>query len=454
MRRLTTGLFALVLFAAACGSGDDAEDILVELGLSEAEAACFDREYDSRGLDMTDMLTADTDDLSTEELQTVLDVASICSGGGGAASTDSGDDDSSDDAPDDSSDDDGASGGSDERRAYDDLSLLEQAFVDGITESGGTAEVGICMLDEFEAAGISILDLAALGLDEEAQPTEEFMAAIFRCGDELAESGFFDNAGDFFSSPAEGDAYGDNPDLDALYDGCTAGDAEACDELYWTSPVGSAYEAYGNTCGDRFPDGVLTCVSAMDGGDIPDAAMNYGDDPAFDALYDACAAGDLDVCDELYLTSPIGSEYETFGSTCGGTQEERYGQCTFSDADTYGDDADLDALWDACAVGVLEACDELYITSPFGSEYEAYGSTCGQTEVEQFGQCAGAGPSAYGDDADLDALWDQCEAGDLATCDTLWLTSPIGSEYESFGNLCGGLTTENQFGSCERNLGG
>ena len=393
MRRLTTGLFALVLFAAACGSGDDAEDILVELGLSEAEAACFDREYDARGLDMNDMLTADTDDLSTEELQTVLDVASICSGGGGASSTDSGDDDSSDDAPDDSSDD-GASGGSDERRGYDDLSLLEQAFVDGITESGGTAEVGICMLDEFEAAGISILDLAALGLDEEAQPTEEFMAAIFRCGDELAESGFFDNAGDFFSSPAEGDAYGDNPDLDALYDGCTAGDAEACDELYWTSPVGSAYEAYGNTCGDRFPDGVFTCVSAMDGGDIPDAAMNYGDDPAFDALYDACAAGDLDVCDELYLTSP------------------------------------------------------------FGSEYEAYGSTCGQTDVEQFGQCAGAGPSAYGDDADLDALWDQCEAGDLATCDTLWLTSPIGSEYESFGNLCGGLTTENQFGSCERNLGG
>ena len=42
------------------------------------------------------------------------------------------------------------------------------------------------MLDELDAAGISILDLAALGLEEDAEPSEEFMTAIFRCGDELA----------------------------------------------------------------------------------------------------------------------------------------------------------------------------------------------------------------------------------------------------------------------------
>lgn len=452
-----TGLFALVLFAAACGSDDDAEDILVALGLSEDEAACFDREYESRGLDMNEMLTADTDDLSSEELQTVLDVASICSGGTGAVSDG---DDSSDDTSggdddtdgDDGSDDTGSDGDGD-RRSYDDLTLLEQAFVDGITESGGTTDVGICMLDEFEAAGISILDLAALGLEEDAQPTEDLMAAIFRCGEELAESGFFDNAGDFFSSPAEGDDYGDNAELDALYDACTGGDAEACDELYWSSPVGSAYEAYGNTCGDRFPDGVLTCVSAM-GGEFDSAAMSYGDDPDLDALHDACAAGDLESCDTLYLTSPIGSEYETFGSTCGGTQEDTFGQCMFSDAFTYGDDADFDALWDACDVGVLEACDELYITSPFGSDYEAFGSTCGQTQSERFGQCASDDPFTYGDDADLDALWDACAGGDLASCDDLWLTSPIGSDYESFGNICGGLSTDNQFGGCETTLGG
>jgi hypothetical protein len=43
----------------------------------------------------------------------------------------------------------------------------------------------------------------------------------------------------------------------------------------------------------------------------------YGDDPYFDGLWDACAAGDGAACDTLFLESPIGSEYETFGYTCG-----------------------------------------------------------------------------------------------------------------------------------------
>lgn len=45
--------------------------------------------------------------------------------------------------------------------------------------------------------------------------------------------------------------YGDDPQLDQLWDDCAAGDGEACDDLYYESPFGSAYEAYGNTCGDR-----------------------------------------------------------------------------------------------------------------------------------------------------------------------------------------------------------
>ena len=47
-------------------------------------------------------------------------------------------------------------------------------------------------------------------------------------------------------------------------------------------------------------------------------AQSYGDDPELDALYDACAAGDGDACDDLYYQSPFGSEYEEFGNTCGG----------------------------------------------------------------------------------------------------------------------------------------
>ena len=49
------------------------------------------------------------------------------------------------------------------------------------------------------------------------------------------------------STPAEspcGDA-----ELDALYYSCANGDMQACDDLYMQSPVDSACEAFGDTCG-------------------------------------------------------------------------------------------------------------------------------------------------------------------------------------------------------------
>jgi hypothetical protein len=39
--------------------------------------------------------------------------------------------------------------------------------------------------------------------------------------------------------------YGDDPFFDRLWDKCEADDLEACEELFWESPVGSDYEAYG-----------------------------------------------------------------------------------------------------------------------------------------------------------------------------------------------------------------
>jgi branched-chain amino acid transport system substrate-binding protein len=49
-----------------------------------------------------------------------------------------------------------------------------------------------------------------------------------------------------------------------------------------------------------------------------------------------------------------------------------------------------------------------------------------------------SGASSYGDDPELDALWDACEAGDDVACDDLYWESPLGSEYESFGLSCAG----------------
>ncbi|GAA2071484.1 hypothetical protein GCM10009821_06580 [Aeromicrobium halocynthiae] len=42
-----------------------------------------------------------------------------------------------------------------------------------------------------------------------------------------------------------------------------------------------------------------------------DLGGTYGSDPRLDALHDDCVDGDADACDELYLESPVGSEYES-----------------------------------------------------------------------------------------------------------------------------------------------
>lgn len=53
------------------------------------------------------------------------------------------------------------------------------------------------------------------------------------------------------------------------------------------------------------------------------------------------------------------------------------GDFEFTSGETYGDNAELDALWDSCAAGDMAACDDLYFESPLGSEYEEFGDTCG-----------------------------------------------------------------------------
>lgn len=51
-------------------------------------------------------------------------------------------------------------------------------------------------------------------------------------------------------------------------------------------------------------------------------------------------------------------------------------------------------------------------------------------------------PMAYGEDPDLDALWDRCQAGSGLACDQLFDEAPIGSAYEEFAGTCGERTQE------------
>ncbi|MDH3296569.1 MAG: hypothetical protein OER95_19785, partial [Acidimicrobiia bacterium] len=50
----------------------------------------------------------------------------------------------------------------------------------------------------------------------------------------------------------------------------------------------------------------------------------------------------------------------------------------------------------------------------------------------------GSGPQNYGDDERLDALYDECTAGDERTCDLLWVATAEGSEYSEVAFDCAG----------------
>ena len=94
------------------------------------------------------------------------------------------------------------------------------------------------------------------------------------------------------------------------------------------------------------------------------------------ALHNECANGNMSACDTLYNTTREGSSEHAFGDTCGGRTQGGY-ECTSIGAVSYGDNAHLDRLWDACAAGDPASCDELYAAAPPGSDYAQYGMTCG-----------------------------------------------------------------------------
>lgn len=260
----------------------------------------------------------------------------------------------------------------------------------------------------------------------------------FTCGDRTDGSEWCVNSG-LGTTPGDVNGYGDDEYLDGLWDECAAGDLAACDALYTESPVGSEYGLFGDTCGERTPGGTWCVDEVIDGG-----SCTYGDDPEFDALWEQCAAGDMQACDDLYMASPLGSECEAFGATCGGTTDgaEWCVDVVISPDESPCADAALDTLYWACEGGDMGACDDLYLQSDAGSACELFGDTCGGTTSggtwcdvdssdESFSVCGSPA---------LDALYWDCDAGDMGACDDLYLQSEAGSTCEAFGDTCGGTT--------------
>jgi len=261
--------------------------------------------------------------------------------------------------------------------------LLTEAAI----EEGHPAEaaecLGIKISEMFSAVDFSDSEMSA---EDELAFTED----INTCGEPLGA--------------ATGDAApGDNPDLDPLWDECSDGVALSCQSLYNVSQFSEELEAYNlfaASCGGRVIV-EIDCGLWIDGEALEPAealiaapatgSAPPGTDADLDALWEACTAESGDACDSLYFESPIGSDYEAYGFTCGGRVEggtscngDGGGPLGF-DLDAIadpgsaapGDDAVLDALWDACGAEDGDACDNLYYDSPLGSDYEAYGYTCG-----------------------------------------------------------------------------
>ena len=113
---------------------------------------------------------------------------------------------------------------------------------------------------------------------------------------------------------------GNDSDLDALADLCFDGDMAGCDLLYCGSEAGSSYEAYGDTCGGRQDTGTGDLCTDVFDFDLPSGQSpgNLGNDDDLDALADECFDGRLRSCDDLFSDSPVGSDYEVYGVTCGG----------------------------------------------------------------------------------------------------------------------------------------
>ena len=130
-------------------------------------------------------------------------------------------------------------------------------------------------------------------------------------------------------------------------------------------------------CPDDIP-----LVPTPEASDPPARPAPPSPDP-LDQLRAECEAGDYAACDQLYSDSPVGSDYEYFGSTCGERFDfELWGSCADYDFSR------LDQLWAECEAGIYAACDQLYSDSPVGSDYEYFGSTCGYTaDRELAGTC-------------------------------------------------------------------
>jgi hypothetical protein len=163
----------------------------------------------------------------------------------------------------------------------------------------------------------------------------------------------------------------DDPELEALVDGCRDGAVDDCDRLWATASSGPLY-TYARTCGHRYD-------TAEASGDctLRFAAVPSDDDPERQDWISSCHEGRVENCDRLYAELSTGPVRD-FARSCGHRLEtaEAAGDCIlrYEQAPTAAD-TEIQADIDACEDGPA-GCDALYGRVSSGPIY-TYARTCG-----------------------------------------------------------------------------
>ena len=144
------------------------------------------------------------------------------------------------------------------------------------------AEVEVTLDDRIEALETQLLDegasqtvvecvtrLASYDLRSGDIDSVELDELVLNCerADEILNGGADDEGGESLAFADGPYTLGDDPTLDRLWTSCADGSGAACNDLFEQSPVGSDYEQFGVSCGNR--DDVLDCAE-LDGEDGED----------------------------------------------------------------------------------------------------------------------------------------------------------------------------------------
>lgn len=140
------------------------------------------------------------------------------------------------------------------------LPPLRSEVVEAYLDTGLSENVASCVV------GLGERQVELIDLDPSTPTPPETQELIDEIVLSCVEAEKLSNP-DFDESPAlafssEPDVFGDDTGLDELWLWCEAGDGAACDELWQIAPVGSTYERFGVTCGERFD--LLDCSEELE----------------------------------------------------------------------------------------------------------------------------------------------------------------------------------------------